>query len=137
MGTPAVKIKSGNAISRGFHQTPRTERTPTATVSRNHSGISGSERSRLVQYLKRGTSPRALINPAVQAEDPHQSFAIDAPVPTDMSQTVVVFRPLFFQHRLSASVSSLLLQISEHRVSPVMPHHCCGVETDLPPALLQ
>ena len=90
-----------------------------------------------MEYLKGSSAPRALVNPAAQAEDPHQSFPIDAPVPTDMSQTVVVFRPLFFQHRLSASVSSLLLQISEHRVSPVMPHHCCGVETDLPPALLQ
>src|SRR5438552_7898337 len=144
------RLKNGHTSGENKERQCNQQGLPPNTENRENTDCDGEQEpfrhqrkrtqqagSWLVQHLKRGTSPRALINPAVQAEDPHQSFAIDAPVPTDMSQTVVVFRPLFFQHRLSASVSSLLLQISEHRVSPVMPHHCCGVKPDLPPALLQ
>src|SRR5207249_4827438 len=82
----------------------------------------------LIQTLKRSGPPCAVIDPANLAQRSDQALTIDPAAPTEMSGSVVLFRPLLCEQRLRAPIPLLLSPIRSDRVAAVMPDRGRGAE---------
>src|SRR2546428_12358992 len=94
-------------------------------------------RSGGVEFLKQTAGENTVIDHAALENEPIFGWGIDPPTPHSTAKKVEIFRVLSNQQGFGFAVAGLLLQVSLHRRSAVMPDKTAPAEPDFSTALLQ
>jgi hypothetical protein len=91
------------------------------------------EQARLgfVRRLERRKSPHAVVHALHPAECVLEPASVHAARPHGVTRHVVLLGPFDLQHRFGLAIARLLLPVRAHRLAPVMPDECGGMEADL------
>src|SRR5258707_3553290 len=91
-----------------------------------------------IDRLKRSPATGTAINTAIPpAQGAGQALAIQASLPGEMTNRVVLFGPFAFEQRFGRTIPNLLFPVPSNGPAPMMPDQSRGAEAKAPAQLLQ